>query len=102
MALMTVRAAAEKLGVGYSTMKRWIGDGRVRTTLTEGGHHRISDVDIHPVAAKTQFDLEPGQNRQTQRIVTRLGLDAERATQAPHGTAPSVLSSLARRPLRIC
>jgi excisionase family DNA binding protein len=39
MALMTVRAAAEKLGVGYSTMKRWIGGGRVRTTLTEGGHH---------------------------------------------------------------
>ena len=46
MALMTVRAAAEKLGVGYSTMKRWIGDGRVRTTLTEGGHHRISDAEI--------------------------------------------------------
>ena len=31
MALMTVRAAAGKLGVGYSTMKRWIataGSGR--------------------------------------------------------------------------
>ncbi|MEO7157788.1 MAG: TOBE domain-containing protein [Vicinamibacterales bacterium] len=54
MALMTVRAAAEKLGVGYSTMKRWIGDGRVRTTLTEGGHHRIADVEIDRLAAHTQ------------------------------------------------
>ena len=54
MALMTVRAAAEKLGVGYSTMKRWIGDGRVRTTLTEGGHHRISDAEIDRLTAHSQ------------------------------------------------
>jgi len=54
MALMTVRAAAEKLGVGYSTMKRWIGDGRVRTTLTEGGHHRIADAEIDRLTAHSQ------------------------------------------------
>ena len=54
MALMTVRAAAERLGVGYSTMKRWIGDGRVRTTLTEGGHHRISDAEIDRLTAHNQ------------------------------------------------
>jgi len=54
MALMTVRAAAEKLGVGYSTMKRWIGDGRVRTTLTEGGHHRISDAEIDRLTSHSQ------------------------------------------------
>ena len=54
MALMTVRAAAGKLGVGYSTMKRWIGDGRVRTTLTEGGHHRISDAEVDRLTAHHQ------------------------------------------------
>jgi molybdopterin-binding protein len=54
MPLMTVRAAAEKLGVGYSTMKRWIGDGRVRTTLTEGGHHRIADAEIERLTAHHQ------------------------------------------------
>ena len=54
MALMTVRAAAERLGVGYSTMKRWIGDGRVRTTLTEGGHHRISDGEIDRLTSHNQ------------------------------------------------
>jgi molybdopterin-binding protein len=51
MALITVRAAAAKLGVSYSTLKRWITVGRVRTTLTSGGHHRISDVEIDRLIA---------------------------------------------------
>ena len=46
MAQLTVRAAADRLGVGYSTLKQWIYQGRVRTTHTAGGHHRISDAEI--------------------------------------------------------
>jgi molybdopterin-binding protein len=46
MALLTVRAAAERLGVGYSTLKQWIYQGRVRTTQTPGGHHRIADAEL--------------------------------------------------------
>jgi molybdopterin-binding protein len=46
MKLHTVRAAADRLGVGYSTLKRWIRDGYVRTTQTAGGHHRVSDAEI--------------------------------------------------------
>jgi molybdopterin-binding protein len=46
MALVTVRAAAGRLGIGYSTLKQWIYQGRVRTTQTAGGHHRISDAEI--------------------------------------------------------
>jgi len=46
MKLMTVRAAANQLGVGYSTMKLWIHQGRVRTTQTPGGHHRISEAEL--------------------------------------------------------
>jgi molybdopterin-binding protein len=46
MAQLTVRAAAARLGVGYSTLKQWIYHGRVRTTQTAGGHHRISDAEI--------------------------------------------------------
>ena len=37
--LLTVRAAAERLGVAYSTLKQWIYDGSIRTTTTRGGHH---------------------------------------------------------------
>ena len=44
--LLTVRAAAERLGVAYSTLKQWIYDGSIRTTKTRGGHHRISELEI--------------------------------------------------------
>jgi molybdopterin-binding protein len=54
MALLTVRAAAERLGVAYSTLKRWVLTGHVRTTRTEGGHHRISDAEIDRLLARQQ------------------------------------------------
>ena len=56
MALVTVRAASERLGVGYSTLKRWVHTGVVRTTLTEGGHHRIADAEIDRLLARQQPD----------------------------------------------
>jgi molybdopterin-binding protein len=56
MALVTVRAAAERLGVAYSTLKRWVHTGHVRTTRTEGGHHRVSDAEIERLLAKAQPD----------------------------------------------
>lgn len=56
MALLTVRAAAERLGVGYSTLKRWVHTGRVRTTRTEGGHHRVADAEIDRLLARHQPD----------------------------------------------
>jgi molybdopterin-binding protein len=56
MALLTVRAAAKHLGVAYSTLKRWVHSGRVRTTRTEGGHHRVSDAEIDRLLARQQPD----------------------------------------------
>jgi molybdopterin-binding protein len=56
MALVTVRAAAERLGVGYSTLKRWVHTGRVRTTRTEGGHHRVAEAEIDRLMARHQPD----------------------------------------------
>jgi molybdopterin-binding protein len=46
MAQLTVRAAAARLGVGYSTLKQWIYQGRIRTTQTAGGHHRIPEAEL--------------------------------------------------------
>ncbi len=39
--LLTVRDAARRIGVSYSTLKQWIYKGSVRTIRTEGGHHRV-------------------------------------------------------------
>jgi molybdopterin-binding protein len=47
--LLTVRAAADQLGVAYSTLKQWIYDGAIRTTTTRGGHHRIAQAEIDRV-----------------------------------------------------
>ena len=47
MALLTVREAASRLGVSYSTLKQWIYKGSVRTSRTEGGHHRVADTEVN-------------------------------------------------------
>jgi molybdopterin-binding protein len=52
MALITARAAAGRLGVGYSTLKHWIHQGHIRTSQTAGGHHRISDEEIDRLLAR--------------------------------------------------
>jgi molybdopterin-binding protein len=51
MKLLTVRQAAERLGIGYSTLKQWIYQGRVRTHTTSGGHHRIAESEVDRVLA---------------------------------------------------
>ena len=51
MALLTVRAAADRLGVSYSALKQWIYKGTVRTVRTGGGHHRVSDAEIDRMLA---------------------------------------------------
>jgi len=44
--LLTVREAADRLGVAYSTLKHWIYEGSIRTTKTRGGHHRVSESEV--------------------------------------------------------
>ena len=58
MANRTARDAAKELGVAYSTLKRWIRSGSVRTTRTSGGHHRIADAEIDRLLAHQETDTE--------------------------------------------
>jgi len=51
VALLTVRAAAERLGVSYSAFKQWIYKGTVRTVRTGGGHHRVSESEVDRLLA---------------------------------------------------
>ena len=44
--LLPVRAAADRLGVSYSTFKQWIYKGSVRTVRTSGGHHRVAESEV--------------------------------------------------------
>ncbi len=83
MGLLTVRAAAERLGVGYSTLKRWVHTGRVRTTRTQGGHHRLADSEIARLLAKEQQD--PKRSRATAEAEEEESLIGLSARNRLHG-----------------
>ena len=57
--LLTVRAAADRLGVAYSTLKQWIYDGEIRTTKTRGGHHRIAEAEVARALLSKERSPEP-------------------------------------------
>jgi molybdopterin-binding protein len=59
MALLTVRAAARRMGIGYSTLKQWIYQGKIRTSQTAGGHHRLSDAEIDRFLAQQRPMARP-------------------------------------------
>jgi molybdopterin-binding protein len=66
MALLTARAAAEQMGIGYSTLKQWIRQGKIRTTQTAGGHHRLSEAEIDRLLAH-HTPAAPAQARASDR-----------------------------------
>jgi molybdopterin-binding protein len=65
MSLLTVRTAAERMGIGYSTLKQWIHQGKVRTTQTAGGHHRLSEAEVDRLLALQKPSL-PARSHRTQ------------------------------------
>lgn len=62
MALLTVTAAAARLGVSYSTVKQWIYKGTVRTLRTSGGHHRVAEAEIDRLLASQARLPRPGRS----------------------------------------
>jgi molybdopterin-binding protein len=48
--LLTPREAAVAVGVSYATIKKWILAGSLKTVRTPGGHHRISESALAPIA----------------------------------------------------
>src|SRR3954471_4849811 len=63
MSLLTVRQAAGRLGVGYSTLKQWIYQGHVRTRTTTGGHHRIPEAEVDRLLAPMAPAASPSRTR---------------------------------------
>ena len=59
--------AAQLAGVSYPTLKQWIYKGKIRTTKTAGGHHRISRSEIERVT---------GMKSKKQKRGKPVGLDA--------------------------
>lgn len=77
--LLTVRAAADRLGVAYSTLKQWIYDGAIRTTTTRGGHHRIAQSEVDRI------------------LISQTGVQDKAPPRAPASKAEGVLVALSGR-----
>ncbi len=73
MLLLTVRQAAQRLGVGYSTLKQWIYQGRLRTRVTSGGHHRIAEIEIDRLLAPSAATASKAPQERTGAIVAISG-----------------------------
>jgi molybdopterin-binding protein len=54
------------MGIGYSTLKQWIHHGKIRTTQTAGGHHRLSEAEIDRMLAR-QTPSARAQSRRAER-----------------------------------
>lgn len=65
--LLTPINAAQLAGVSYPTLKQWIYKGKIRSTKTVGGHHRI---------ARSEIERVTGANRRASRRGKPVGLDA--------------------------
>jgi molybdopterin-binding protein len=50
--LFTPREAARMLGISYPTIKQWILTGKLKTSPTPGGHHRIAQSDLKAYLSK--------------------------------------------------
>jgi excisionase family DNA binding protein len=49
---LSLGQAAQALGISTTTMRRWAGDGRVRTTRTPGGHRRFAVTEVRRLLAE--------------------------------------------------
>jgi len=67
--LLTPREAATALGVSYPTVKQWILAGKIETTKTPGGHHRIRQSALAPLL-KTSPDKNQTESRDRFRSVS--------------------------------
>ncbi len=67
--MLTPREAAGMLSVSYPTIKQWILSGKLKTTLTPGGHHRVSPSDLKPFL-KREIEAAPIRSRERYRKVS--------------------------------
>jgi molybdopterin-binding protein len=53
--MLTPREAARLLGISYPTIKQWILTGKLKTSLTPGGHHRVAEDTLKPFLANDRL-----------------------------------------------
>jgi molybdopterin-binding protein len=78
--LLTPREASRMLGISYPTIKNWILTGKLKTTRTPGGHHRLTAASLRPFLAadarrpesesRARYRRVSGRNQLAGRVVS--------------------------------
>jgi molybdopterin-binding protein len=68
--LFTPREAAEVLGISYASLKQWIYQGKLKSVQTPGGHHRISESEVHRLLPRISIKGKPEKTRRMFRRVS--------------------------------
>lgn len=79
--LLKPAEAARLAGVSYPTIKQWIYKGKIHTTRTAGGHHRIARNEIERVTGSVKIKTKQGKP---------VGLDAISGRNKLRGTVKEV------------
>jgi molybdopterin-binding protein len=112
--LFTPREAAQVLGISYASLKQWIYQGKLKSVQTPGGHHRISESEIHrmlprisvkgkPEKTQRMFQRVSGRNQLTGRVtgVKISGLLAQVTLAIGDQRITSIITADAVRELRL-
>lgn len=77
--MLSVRDAAERLGVSYPTIKQWIYKGSLRTVRTEGGHHRVPESEVERLLLRRGSPV-PARDPARRSVIAISGRNQLRAT----------------------
>ena len=69
--MLTPREAARLLGISYPTIKQWILSGKLKTTKTPGGHHRVAEATLKPLLAKDSAKPSANSRERFRRVSGR-------------------------------
>ena len=112
-ALLTPREAARHLAISYPTIKQWILSGKLKSTRTPGGHHRISTAALKPFVAadkakapeesRERYRRVSGRNQITGKVASvRIeGLMAEVIVTTGEARITAIITASAARELRL-
>jgi molybdopterin-binding protein len=111
--MLTPRDAARLIGISYPTIKQWILTGKLKTTRTAGGHHRIAMAALKPYIAKDEIKPPADSRARYRRVSGRnqlagkvlrvnvQGLLAEVVVSTGYANITAIITANAARELRL-